>query len=375
MDIKKIVFSTRNAIWHFCYTKILRRIFFKLDPEKIHDRMTLVGGFLGKYWITRNITNALFVYNNPTLSQKILGIVFENPVGLAAGFDKNAQMVDILQCVGFGFAEVGSVTGEPCKGNDKPRLWRLPKSKGLVVNYGLKNDGCDSISRRLSGKKFSLPIGISVAKTNSPETVEKDRGIADYVKAFEALKNIGDYVTINISCPNAFGGCPFTNREHLEDLLSAIGKKGLTCPVFVKLPANISDVQIDEIVDVSLKYGVSGFVCTNLNKDRKRDDILEKEVPSKGGISGKVLRDESNRIIRRVFQKTGGKSVIIGCGGIFSAQDAYEKIKAGANLLQLITGMIYEGPQLISSINIGLAELLKKDGLENISEAVGKEKT
>jgi len=323
----------------------------------------------------QKIALVLFDYAHKSLEQEVLGIKFKNPIGLAAGFDKNAQLTAILPYVGFGFMEVGSITGEPCAGNPKPRLWRLPKSKALVVYYGLKNDGAEKISARLKKEKFVFPVGISIAKTNSPDTCQLDSGINDYAKAFESFVDIGDYITVNISCPNAYGGQPFNHPERLEKLLARLDKIPYKKPVFLKIAADLSSDEIDDILDVVHRHRIQGFVCTNLTKDRDNVDVKKKirdeNVPAKGGISGKVVEDLSNQVIKYIYRRTKGAYVIIGVGGIFSAQDAYKKIKAGASLLQLITGMVYQGPQVISEINQGLVKLLKKDGFENISQAIG----
>lgn len=311
----------------------------------------------------------MFDYSHSSLEQTILGIYFKNPVGLSAGFDKNADLTDILPDVGFGFLEVGSITGEPCPGNPRPRLWRLPKSQALVVNYGLKNNGCAVISHRLQSKKFTVPIGISIAKTNNPLFCTTELGISDYVKAYKAFVDIGAYDTINISCPNAHGGQPFTHPQSLDILLSEIRKVPCNKPVFLKVPADSSDAEIDAIVDVAQKYSVNGFVCTNLAKSR--DGVKDTFIPERGGLSGKLVDKKSDHIIEYIYKKTQGEFVIMGVGGIFSAADAYKKIRLGASLVQLITGMIYEGPQLIGAINQGLVELLQKDGFKNISEAIG----
>ncbi len=365
--------ALRNKIVHFFYVVLLKPIYFARDPEDVHDTMTKVGVFLGKCNIMRWATSALFNFSDPALEQNILGVHFPNPIGLAAGFDKDAQLIDILPSVGFGYEEVGSITGEPCKGNPKPRLWRLKKSNSLVVYYGLKNEGAEKIATRLRGKKFRFPIGTSVAKTNSADTVETQAGIGDYVKAFTQFVDIGDYFTINISCPNAFGGEPFTDSEKLEALLSAIDKIETKKPIFLKLSPDLSEEQITAILGVCARHRVHGFISTNLTKKRDNKKILDCEVPTQGGISGKVVGDLSNAQIRFIYKKTQGKYIIIGCGGISSAEDAYAKIKAGASLLQLITGMIFEGPQVVSEINRGLVVLLKKDGYKNIAEVVGKE--
>lgn len=362
---------TKTSIIRFFYQKILKKIFFRIDPEVVHDHMVLIGKFLGNYTPTQHITRWLFNYTDKKLQQTILGITFSNPVGLSAGFDKNAELTDILPDVGFGFVEVGSVTGEPCSGNAKPRLWRLPKTKGLVVYYGLKNDGCEKIATRLTNKKFRFPIGISIAKTNCQATADTTAGIADYVKAYTQLKNIGDYITINISCPNAFGGQPFTDKDRLEKLLTAIDSVPAQKPLFLKISPDLTDQELDDVLAIAQGHNIAGFVCTNLTKNRDAITILDANLPDKGGISGKVLNEISNKFIAKIYTQTHGQKIIIGVGGIFSAADAYEKIKRGASLVQLITGMIFEGPQLIGDINRGLVTLLEKDGYTNIAQAVG----
>lgn len=359
----------KTKILHCSYKRLLKPIFFRFDAEDMHDFFNKIGKFLGRYSVTKKITRWMFDYSHSSLEQTILGIHFKNPVGLSAGFDKNAELTDILPSVGFGFLEVGSITGEPCPGNPRPRLWRLPKSQALVVNYGLKNNGCAVISHRLQGKKFTVPIGISIAKTNNPLFCTTELGIADYVKAYKAFVDIGAYDTLNISCPNTHGGQPFTHPQSLDILLSEIRKVPCNKPIFLKVPADSSDAEVDAIVDVAQKYNINGFVCTNLAKSR--DGVRDKVIPERGGLSGKLVDKKSDHIIEYIYKKTRGECIIMGVGGIFCAADAYKKIRLGASLVQLITGMIYEGPQLIGEINQELVELLKQDGFKNISEAVG----
>jgi len=369
--MKDFFVQFRNSIFRFFYKWICKPIFFRFDPEQVHDFMAGTGMFLGRFRLTRAFTKLFFGYSHPILRQKVLGIDFRQPVGLAAGFDKNAELTRLMPQVGFGFEEVGSITGEPCEGNPKPRLWRLPKSKSLVVYYGLKNDGCEVISKRLSREKFVFPVGTSIAKTNSPDTCETEAGIEDYVKAFKHFTHIGAYFTVNISCPNAFGGEPFTDPEKLGKLLAALDKIPTEKPIFLKFSPDITSKNLDEILELVGHHRIHGFICTNLTKNRDNVKILDKVVPEKGGLSGKVVEDLSNRMIAHIYKKTKGKYVIIGCGGIFDANDAYKKIRSGATLLQMITGMIFLGPQNISSIHLGLVKLLKRDGFKNIHEAVG----
>lgn len=365
------VIKIRNKVTRFLYGNLLKPLFFKFDPETVHDRMIIAGGLLGTNSLSKKLTELLFSYSNKKLEQKILSIKFSNPVGLSAGFDKDARLLNILPSVGFGFAEIGTITGEACKGNAKPRLWRLKKSKSLVVNYGLKNEGCEEIAHRLKNKKLGIPIITSIGKTNCKETAETEAGIRDYLKAYKEFTNIGQIFDINISCPNAFGGTPFSNPKKLDQLLFQVDRIPSNKPIFLKMPADLTDKQLDGILSVVRKHKIAGFICSNLTKNRNNKRIIDK-VPEKGGISGKVVENLADNLIAKVYRRTKGKYIIIGCGGVFSAEDAYKKIKLGANLIQLITGMIFEGPQIIGEINQGLVRLLRADGYTNIAQAIGK---
>ncbi|MBS3091844.1 quinone-dependent dihydroorotate dehydrogenase [Candidatus Pacearchaeota archaeon] len=379
--MKEAIIYLRNKGIRGIYKGIIKQIFFKIDPEKVHDNTLRLGKILGSNPITRLATRACFSYSNKILEQKILSIKFKNPIGLSAGFDKDGYLIDIIPSTGFGFEEVGSVTGERCDGNPKPRLWRLKKSKALVVYYGLKSEGCEAVAKRLKEKfnikKCKIPIGISVAKTNSKLTASTEAGIKDYVKAYKAFAEIGDYTTINLSCPNAYGGQPFHNAKNLNLLLSKIRKIPSKKPIFLKIAPDLSEKQLDDIIKIAEKYKINGFVCTNLTKDREnlniKNKILDENLPENGGISGKVVEELANKNISYIYKKTKGKFIIIGVGGVFSAEDAYKKIKLGASLIQLITGMVFEGPQTISEINQDLTKLLKRDGYKDISEAIGVE--
>ncbi len=357
---------------HFLYSNVFKPIFFRNDPEVVHDRILRLGQKTSNNPITKQAIELSFDYKNESLEQTIDGIDYRNPVGMAAGFDKNANLTNLTPLLGFGFEEIGSITGEQCPGNDKPRLWRLPESKSLVVYYGLMNDGAEKLAEKLDGQEFAIPIGVSIAKTNSPDTCEMDAGVKDYVKAYDTMRDIGDYVTINISCPNAFGGQPFTDKKSLGALLQALDKVRIDKPHYIKMSPDLSPKQLDDIIDLATKHKISGFITSNLTKIRDNDKIIEKELPENGGLSGKVVQELADKQLAYIRKATGDKFTLIGCGGIFTAEDAYHKILHGASLLQMITGMIYEGPQVISEINRGLVKLLKRDGYKNIQEAVGK---
>lgn len=352
----------RNKIMNFSYQKIAKPIMFLQDPERTHKQAIMAGKILQSNFITRSATKMLFNYQNEMLVQEINGMRFRNPIGLAAGFDKNAEIISTIENIGFGFTEVGSITAKACAGNTGKRLWRLPEKESIRVNLGLNNKGADEISKGLSGKKFGIPIGISAAKTNCKETADREEGIKDYIETLKKFENIGDYFTINISCPNAYGGQPFNDAESFELLMKEIDKLKIKKPILIKMSPDLTKENNKQLIDISKKHNISGFICSNLTKKHKFEN---------GGLSGKAVSQKADELLSQIYLETKGKTTLIGAGGIFSAQDAYEKIKLGANLLQLITGMIYKGPSIISDINIELSELLKKDGYESIKEATG----
>jgi len=306
-----------------------------------------------------------------------------NPIGLAAGFDKDGELTKIYPHMGFGLAELGSFTGEICPGNPGKRLFRMIKSKAIVVWYGLNNMGAEKLSKNLSNQDFGrLRVGINAALTNQTSNFDLDAAVKDYVKTMTLFKDIGDYFTINISCPNTQEGEPFVIRENLDALLTAVNEqiRPITRkPIYVKLAADMSIEEIDIIVDACTDHKMDGFVCTNLAKPEFNSEHRPEEYPTtqgllpkgKGAMSGLPLQRISTDVIRHVYRKTQGKMTIIGVGGIFTAKDAYEKITSGANLCHMITTMIFDGPQNISEINRGLVKLLKADGFNSVAEAVG----
>ncbi|MEI6843032.1 MAG: quinone-dependent dihydroorotate dehydrogenase [bacterium] len=363
-------YKYRNAVIHFLYTRVLKPILFLNDPENIHDSFLFVGTLLGKFSLTRWKTRMMFGYKNLMLNQNVLGITFANPVGLSAGFDKDGVLTDIIDSVGFGFAELGSVTAKPYEGNPRPRLWRLPKSKSLGVWYGLKNKSAGVLVKKLYGKKRRLPLGVSVAFTNCKENLDIDMAIADYVAGFGVVFGIADYITVNISCPNTSGGQPFVILENYDKLMTHLDKIETKKPIFVKISPDMSKEAIDEFLRISREHKVDGIICSNLTKRFEQKDVLD-PIPPHGGLSGKMVFPKAMDLLSYMYKKEPTKFVYVFCGGIFSADDAYMAIRNGATLIQMITGMIFEGPQLISEINRGLSEKLSRDGFKNVSEAIG----
>ena len=251
--------------------QLIKQILFKCDPEKTHQSFIRLGKFLGNYSVTKKAVSYLWSYDHPSLHTTVGGIHFKNPVGLAAGFDKNAELHSILSSVGFGFVELGSVTGEECAGNAKPRLFRLPEQKSILVNYGLCNIGAVKMRQRLAGASFDMPIGISVAKTNRSDLTDK-QAMDDYAKAFELLCPLGSYTTINVSCPSSRDGNTNTygNPENLPRLLQRLdGCVYLNKPVFLKIKPDYSLQEMDRILKTAWPYRwVTGFIMGNLRKDR-----------------------------------------------------------------------------------------------------------
>lgn len=364
----------RSTVFHLLYRMILKPIFFAQDPEVVHDRMVGVGARLGRNTLGRKLIQICFNYTHSSLGQNKWGVYFCNPVGLAAGFDKEGKLCTIAGHMGFGFSEVGTVTFGAYEGNPKPRLYRLPRSRGLVVYYGLKNSGAQNIVAHLKTEKKTIPRIISIGKTNCSRTADEKSGIDDYKNCLQVFRDQdeGDIYELNISCPNTFGGEPFTTRDRLQKLLEALSIEKINKPIILKMPINLPWEEFRTLLDVALRFGVQAVNIGNLNKDRS-DASIKEQIPEniRGSISGKPTWELSNELISQTYAYCGDKIVIIGTGGIFSAEDAYEKIKRGASFVQLITGMIYEGPQLIGSINYELVRLLKRDGYTTITDAVG----
>ncbi len=361
------------------YRGVIKPLFFKQKPDSTHQFILQLGKTFQRLFGAKTTLYKIWAYDNPSiLGQTLRGIVFRNPVGLSAGFDKNFELPPIMRSIGFGFMEGGSLTHQPCDGNPKPWFHRLPNSKSLVVNVGLANQGVTAIINRLERFPRSLfrdfPLNISVAKTNSPVASTDRDAIADYVGSLRAIgtAGVGDMITLNISCPNAYGGEPFTTPTRLDRLLTQVDAIKLVQPVFVKMPSDLNWEAFDKLLAVIARHRIAGVTISNLAKDRnqlKLKDLLPDDI--KGNLSGKPTWALSNKLIRLTYRKYNRRFVIIGVGGIFSAEDAYAKIRYGANLVELVTGLIFEGPQLIGQINRGLVDLLHKDGFSNVSEAVG----
>ncbi len=357
------------------YQGIIKPVFFRLDPERVHIGATALGERLGRHKNLKKLISSQFKIKNPALRQKILGINFLSPISLAAGFDYEARLTQITPSLGFGFQTVGTITNSAYGGNPRPQLGRLPQSKSLMVNKGFRNLGAEETSEKLKKLSFEIPIGVSVGRTNSAKLNQK-QSIDDIIctfKIFEKKHVKNGYYELNISCPNLFGNVTFYTHKNLNDLLSEIDKIKLKKPLFIKMPITKTDAQTLRLLEAAAKHNIKGVIFGNLQSNRFHPSLIKSEAKKfkAGNFSGKPTFERSNELIELAYKKYKERFIIIGCGGVFSAEDAYLKIKKGATLVQLITGMVFEGPQLIHEINSGLLKLLKKDGFKNISEAIG----
>ncbi|MFA6423721.1 MAG: quinone-dependent dihydroorotate dehydrogenase [Candidatus Magasanikbacteria bacterium] len=358
------------------YEKIIRPILFKTDPEWIHNFVISGLSIVSSLPLVSNVIAKYFNVNDSSLITSVGKVKLNNPVGLAAGFDKNVTAPLAYNMLGFGYAELGSVTYSGQPGNPKPRLWRLPKDQSLIVYYGLYNIGAKNILEKMKKLKArKIPLGISIAPTTGLILSEMT---ADYLRSFEILYPYADFITLNVSCPNVAGCDLFAQISFIRELVSAINdfkkSKNIDLDIFVKIGPDMDNEQYDEILDICVANNVTAIIATNLIKKRESIKSLSepKILSHPGGISGRLLRERSNEVIKHLYARANGRLKIIGLGGVFSAQDAYDKIKCGASAIQLITGFIYNGPWAMKNINKGLVELLKKDGYKNISEAVGR---
>jgi len=364
-------------VYAFFYRNFLKRILFLLDPEFVHETIIAYGERLGNIGLSRLLLRKMFFVQNKNLNQEVAGIIFPNPIGVAAGFDYDAKLTQVLPQLSFGFQTIGTITNLAYEGNPKPRLGRLPKSKSLMVNKGFKNIGIKLIVKKLQKSQFETPVGLSIGKTNSTtkEMTQKE-AVKDIVSAFriaDSSKVPFSYYELNISCPNLFGKVSFYPPQNLSELLTAVTTLKLKKPLFIKMPIVKTDEEVKEMLNVIIKFPMAGVIFGNVQSNRKDKSLNQKEVKkfNVGNFSGKPAQKRSDELVALAYKKYSKRLVIIGCGGVFNAKDAYRKIRLGATLIQLITGLIFEGPQLAAQINLELPKLLENDGFKTISQAIG----
>ncbi|GAA4977045.1 quinone-dependent dihydroorotate dehydrogenase [Algibacter aquimarinus] len=336
------------------YKLLLRPLFFSFDPEKIHHFTFSLIKFSSKIPGLTSLFRSLYVVNDKKLERQLFGLTFKNPVGLAAGFDKNAVLYNELADFGFGFIEIGTVTPKAQAGNPKKRLFRLKDDQGIINRMGFNNEGLEAAITQLKKNKGKLIIGGNIGKNTQtkPENYTKD-----YLKCFNALHPFVDYFVLNVSCPNVGSHAKLNDKDYLEELISSVQKANSSFetqkPILLKIAPDLNDLQLDEIVELVSETKLDGVIASNTSTDRKglkaSDKILE-DIGN-GGLSGQPIKEKSTRVIKYLSEKSDKAFPIIGVGGIHSAEDALEKIDAGADLVQVYTGFIYEGPSLVKKIN------------------------
>lgn len=334
------------------YKKLLKPLLFKTDAEKAHEWALSIASKTNTSPLLQTLAASLYNETRPELEQELFGLTFPNPVGLAAGFDKNGTTPKAMQALGFGFVEVGSITAQPSEGNPKPRAFRLPEDHSLINRMGLNNEGADAITERLSSLNLNIPLGVNIAKTNDA-SIHGDAALQDYLHSYKKAQPIADYITINISCPNTGEGKTFEDPAALRDLLATLepGKEGRK-PSLVKFTVDIDRNSLEKLVKICEEFRVAGYVATNTSSIRDNlatgEGVLN-EIGN-GGLSGRAIQQRSTEVVRWLAEITQNEKPIIGVGGIDSPRAAIEKIEAGASLIQVYTGLVYEGPGLVKKI-------------------------
>ncbi len=345
------------------YKTLLRPLLFKSDAERIHDFSRDILSKLGKNKASRKLTESFFNYENSRLNTEVAGIEFSNPIGLAAGFDKHCELLEITKALGFGFSEVGTITAMPQEGHEKPRMFRLEEDKALINRMGFNNHGANTALQQLKNSQKITPIGLNIGKSRRANRKEV---MNDYLFTYTKLKDYVDFIVVNVSSPNTEGLRSLQEKTRLKKLLTSLNKEDERTTKFVKISPDLTLDQVDEVIEVVEKCA-DGIVAVNTTRKRKN---LNSKTKEKGGLSGRPLTIKARNRVKYLYERCD--TPIIGVGGVFNAQDAYELIKNGANLVEAYTGFIYEGPSFAKKINKGLVKRMNEEGYEKISEIVGE---
>ncbi|MGB7786547.1 MAG: quinone-dependent dihydroorotate dehydrogenase [Salinimicrobium sp.] len=336
------------------YHKVVRPLLFKLDPEKVHHLTFSMLRKLFKLPAVQGVIRRKFAVEDPRLEREVFGLKFKNPVGLAAGFDKDAKLYKELSSFGFGFIEIGTLTPKPQPGNEKKRLFRLKKDKAIINRMGFNNGGVDAAVERLKKNKNVL-IGGNIGKN---KITPNEKAVDDYLICFNALFDHVDYFVVNVSSPNTPNLRELQDKEPLMNLLNTLQKKNAgrpkSKPILLKIAPDLTDEQLLDIIDIVKETGIAGVIATNTTIERK--GLVSEEKDEVGGLSGAPLRQRATEVIRFLTTKSNNAFPVIGVGGIMTPEDALEKLDAGASLVQLYTGFIYEGPGLVKKINKAILE-------------------
>lgn len=353
---------------------------FRLSADSAHQLISSGLRIVSTSSPLRAVSRSLFSHEYPALQQTIAGVFFPGPVGLSAGFDPNGLQAPVYRAMGFAWAEIGSVTRLPQVGNPPPHYGRLIADRSLVINKGLKNEGVEMVVERLRKMKerrqIDYPLGVSIARTTA---IPDDNTVNDYLESYRIARSIADIITFNVSCPNVACFTPEVQISYITGILAALKaerareeRKGfLPVPVWIKIGPDHTEGTYEELIGTILESGIEGIVLTNLLKDRSRVHFSEPPPLPKGGVSGKLLHPLAMSTLQTVAKQTKGRIPLIAVGGVMSAEDAYQRIRAGASLIQLITGWVFEGPTILREISDGLIHLLKRDGFHRLEEAIG----
>jgi len=336
------------------YKQLIRPLLFRIYAEKVHSliKNTLRYGFIIPG--VKQIIASFYQINDKRLEREVFGLKFKNPVGISAGFDKNAEIYNELAAFGFSHIEIGTVTPKPQDGNPKPRIFRMPKDKALINRMGFNNGGIELAVKNLKKRKTNAIIGGNLGKNTLTANVD---AVADYVAVFEGLFDEVDYFVVNVSCPNVTDLCELQDQDYLEEILFAVQEKNKQKsnpkPILLKVAPDLNNQQLDEVIDIVSKTKIQGVIATNTTVTRETLKTDYKPIGN-GGLSGAPLKNKSTEVIRYLATKSNKAFPIIGVGGIFTAEDAIEKLDAGADLVQVYTGFIYEGPAIAKKINKAL---------------------
>ena len=347
----------------FLWEKFTRPMMFGLDAEAAHElgMRALRSGIAAPYY-----SDAASFGVGPV---QRFGLELANPVGIAAGFDKNAVAANQLASLGFGFVEIGTVTYRPQPGNPKPRMFRIPQDQAIINRLGFNNEGAKSVADRLAKLNRKGIVGVNIGKNKD---VPIEEAAENYLASFRLLADLADYVAINISSPNTPNLRDLQRSENLDELLGVLSEAARNrIPLLVKIAPDLSEGEIEEVVDICLKYTIDGLIATNTTISRDNLSSPNVDRIGSGGLSGRPLREKANGVIEAIHRHSKGKLPIIGVGGIFTGDDAFEKIAAGASLVQAYTGFIYGGPTFARDVNVRLAQILSERGFASVDEAVG----
>ena len=336
------------------YKLFVRPLLFSFDPEWVHYFTLNALRLINKIPLTGWLLRKIYSYENPSLEKELFGIKFKNPVGLAAGFDKNGKYISELSNLGFGFIEIGTITPKPQPGNPKKRLFRVYNDLAIINRIGINNDGSHICAERLKKNKSEIIIGGNIGKNSSTSNENAD---ADYIQNFETLHQYVDYFVLNVSCPNVSNFTKLQDVEFLKKLIPQLKKINSTKPkkkpILIKISPDLNQDQLDETIDLIMSENLDGIIATNTttSRDNLKTNKSEIQEIGNGGLSGEPLKNKSTEVIRYISKKTNSKLPIIGVGGIMNPKDAIDKLKAGADLVQIYTGFIYSGPSIVKKIN------------------------